>query len=342
MLAGLAPSVPPSAAAPLDIRLAWCWTEPLGDAAAMAKAAADLGFNALVPALPGKEKAYLAACRERGLACYMPIYADLDHTGGDGPAQVMLSEEEQALRQQQADPQKRAAYQFGGQPTRSDEIYWNRMLCPNDPRTLRIVQRQIDRALEAGFDGLAFDYFGYQNYRRCYCTVCKEKYAAFISALPGDSRQGTEARFAEDSLVRLINDAVSYARKQHPRVLTTAHIYPHFAPNSLYGNRLDLDSCGVTASWFFRPHWSLDQVRNYTMQVMSGANRHFPRAVGCPFIGIYTGAPHAAERKDAGRLREELGIVHAAGAKGIQMAELGHILADAETRAVVHDFLHPE
>ena len=135
------------------------------------------------------------------------------------------------------------------------------------------------------------------------------------------------------------NTLVTYAKEKKPDIKTTCHIWPHFAPNPLYGNRLQVDYCGQTVSWFFLPHWSLDKIKRYTYEAVNHEARFHANSKGAPFIGIFTLPPNERHRKSARRVKEEIRIIKKSGAKAIQFAELGNILNDVEIANVVSEEL---
>lgn len=212
------------------------------------------------------------------------------------------------------------------------------MLCPNAPETEAVVKAQIENAIAAGFDGIAFDYFGYQNYRGCYCQRCLAGFEAFFDRHPEMSEEEAFARFAEDSMVNLINAAVAFAKSKKPDIKTACHIYPHFAPNPFYGERLAIDYCGITAAWFFSPHWSHEKIKAYTARIVGKQSEQNRASLGVPFIGVYTKDVPAPSRKNASRVAMELEIVAAAAPKALQMAELGHLLADEAVADIIRKF----
>lgn len=318
--------------AKLRSRMVWVWTLGKTPEAEVVRLARALGFNAM----QARNVKMVEECRRAGVAAFAAVWL------GSAPAefaQVMLPEEEERLRARKARPAEESRYQQGGEPVDPGEVSDLKCWCLDRPEALAFGKGQIDRAIEQGYDGIALDAVGYSNYHACFCPVSRERHAAYRKEHP--ELPETEAVHA-CSLERLVGfyaDLSAYARERKPGIATTCHVYPHFAPEPLYGNRLDLDTCGQTVSWFFLPHWPLEKVARHSRALVEGEGRYHPKAKAAPFLAIYSLPPQERHRKSAERVRREIRAVKEAGATAIQLAELGHILNDPEVAKVVSEEL---
>ena len=125
-------------------------------------------------------------------------------------------------------------------------------------------------------------------------------------------------------MVSFTNDMAAAARKTNPQIELTIHIYPWFQPDPYYGHKTDIDYVGQTVSWFFRPHWSLETVRDRTAQLIRDQHRCYRDHCAAPFIGFNAGK--LRDYRSARRIRQELQIIRGSGAQALQVAELGYLL----------------
>ncbi|NUP99312.1 MAG: hypothetical protein HUU35_05595, partial [Armatimonadetes bacterium] len=195
-----------------------------GDPAVVAPAAAEVGVTDL--AVWNHDPAYLtrlaAAARPLGLKTYSCIWLGEQPAwqryfpGVAPPLQQMNAAEEAAAvaiaAELKAGP---SVYQYGGEPVRAGlEVFTDPLLCPHDPRVAELFRRQIaDLLAVEGLRGIAFDYFGYRNYRTCHCPVSQAAQAAWQAQHPEVEPARAAARFALESLVGLCNALADHARR---------------------------------------------------------------------------------------------------------------------------------
>ncbi|MDD5483355.1 MAG: carbohydrate-binding family 9-like protein [Kiritimatiellae bacterium] len=316
----------------LKWKMTWCWTLPCAsrnDVENGVKMAHELGFNAMEwsQAQAKFPEIFAQLCRENGLESYYCIAPRSTARQEIIVSECSLPDNPQA----------------GGEPLPDDigkviDKGCARRPCFGQPDALKNAREDVDKAIKLGFDGIALDFVGYGNFHGCYCPRCRELRGNYIDSHPGLSEQEAANRFAEESIIMFYDAAISYAKSARHNIKTTCHIYPVFMPNILYGNRLPVDYCGQTVSWFFAPHWDLEKVGKYTAIVVKEEGRYHPKSIGTPFIGFYCKDKYANDKKTAERIRAEINLVKKSAAKGIQLVELGHILADKEvSRAVAEE-----
>lgn len=212
----------------------------------MAIAAAQaLGFNAVLMAPPADQRAFMRElCHERGLTLYL---STVFSGGPEASRQVMLPAEQARLAQPIAEE-----YMSGGEPMLPGEVMRGSLPCYARPEIRAHFRELVQRYAAEPVDGLAFDYIGWQNYRRCYCPVCAEQFASYRWAHPALAPERAETQWAEDVLVSFTNEMAG-ARGINPEIALTIHVYPWFAPDPYYGQRTDIDHVSETVAWFFRP-----------------------------------------------------------------------------------------
>lgn len=326
----------------LEWKLAWIWTLPSKtDAqieAAVVKAKA-MGFNAI--AWNARWKPFIHACRKHGMQSYAIIAPDYGKAWGTTKhEQVMLPGEEKLPSSRKEKP----TYQEGGEPlggTIGKEIRQVTLPCFRHPHTLEQFRKKIRQSVNRGYSGIAFDWIGYKNLHGCHCELCKA--LARKTAPPGISPEEADKRFQEESLTlfykNICDYAKSYAKSLSRTVKTTCHVYPAFLPNNLYGNRSPVDYCGQTVSWFFKPHWKFEKIERYTRYVVENESLYHQHSTGAPFIAFYGKGTFAVDVKSAERMRKEIQIIKKSGARAIQFAELGNILAVPAVAKVVTEEL---
>jgi hypothetical protein len=305
--------------------------------------AAEVGFDELL--VGGRDRAYLARYvemgRKHGVGIYGVIHlSDLAdwkkrRPGIAPPLQEMNAEETAALKRIQADKSKwKSGYQHGGEPVRGLEVLTSSLLCFHRPEVRTFFEEQIRDLLgTAGLRGIALDYFGYQNYRCCRCGESMAALEAWRRRHPGVPADKAQEQFSLESLVEFVNTLARFTRTVRTDARVTCHVYPVFLPEPLYGNRLDVDYCGQTASWYFDPLWSLDKVRRYTGVICGQEKKYFARAEGVPMIGIYVREVFCPY-KSPERLAGELEAILAGGGDRLQVCSFNDVLKDPATREV--------
>ena len=300
----------PAASRAMSWRGGWCGLRDIEKAIECAK---EIRFNALIA--HGKKERMQAFCelaQKNGIETYYwfsPIARGKDL---EPLRQVMSPADEKRMAEIKADkdPHKHG-YQFGGEPLPGNHgVLLTRLLCFHRLEVVAHCQKQIRDMLEAcpTLTGVAFDYFGYQNYRCCHCPQSLKLFEQFHRVHPGLPREKALDQFSLETLVSFTNDLAAFVRRIKPEAKLAIHVYPTFLPEPLYGNRLDVDYCCQTVAWFFKPYWSLDKVARYTRVVVNEAKRHHPRQQGIPFVGVYVGRAYADKSPE--RLAEELRVIH--------------------------------
>jgi len=256
------------------------------------------------------------------------------------PLQVMNAAENEELKRMQADKTPgKSQYQFGGEPVNEMEVLGMSLLCFHDPRVIEAFKKQVDEMLIVpGVKGVAFDYFGYQNYRCCLCPASQAQLAAYREQHPELSRELSLEHFSLETLVNFNNRLSAYVRTVNPKARVITHIYPVYLPEPLYGNRLDLDVCGQTAAWFFKPFWSMKKIRAYSHIIAKDANRYHQRQRGAALIGYYSGPRNKHTTKSEKRLTAELRAILDGGCTRVHVCSFNHVLKTPEAAKVFRKF----
>ncbi len=208
-------------------------------------------------------------------------------------------------------------YQWGGEPLLTDEVLTTPVLCLSQPEVSETLKSTIDALVSVpGLAGLAMDGFGYQNYRRCHCGLCQTRLAEYTAAHPESPAEEATVTFFRDLLVDTINDLANHARARRSDWKTSIHLWPVFAPEPLYGHRLDVDHCGQTAAWYTL--WPVEKIATYSRIIVQSAQEQFPRQQGVGMLGYYD-RPGEFPVKDAARVDLELQTMIAHGCRHIQV-----------------------
>jgi len=302
-------------------------------------AAKELGFNAIIAqGPPEKLEAFARQAKEVGVEVYLWTNATAGK-GQEALAQRMSPEEDALWAKLKADPDPRKhAYQFGGEPLEGHrEVLQAPPLCLDRPEAMEAFQKRIKTAVDAcpSLGGVAFDFIGYQNYRCCYCPVTESQFQAWHKAhaqLPPDKARD---EFSLERLVSYYEQLSDHVRSLRARLKLTAHIYPAFLPEPLYGNRLKLDYSIQTAAWFFEPYWPEAKVRQYARTITAEEGKFHANARGIPFVALYVQRPIAD--KPVERFAKELEWVFgAAGGTSISIYDFGAlVLHKAYRRALL-------
>ncbi len=293
---------------------------------AIADACQRLGFNALMMYPPRDKMQFMAdECHRRGIKLYLSTV----FSGGEKSWQQVLTpeEHERAIRPPPAN------YQQGGEPLSPEEIFEHSLPCWNRLEVRDYFRKRVVESAQLPVDGLAFDCVGYQNFLGCHCPVCEQKLGEYRRLHPKLTQEEAFTRLSEQTMVDFIGEMAKAAREAKPGIGLTIHVYPWFAPHPYYGNRLDVDYEGQTVSWFFPPHWPLEKVRQRTREIVATQHTFYRKHFAAPFIAFYSDTPQNLRSPD--RVRSELGIVRASGARAIQMAELGHLVRAPEVAEVI-------
>jgi hypothetical protein len=304
-----------------------------------------VGFDELITT--SKDPVFLKNAVESGRIHHIKIFSCISpsETGGlkklwskrypDRPVpwQVMTGDQEAARTFIMAGENKYIIpYQFGGEPKMTNEVLGKKIICFSNPEALDLFKPLIDGIVSVpGIGGVAFDEFGYQNYHRCHCERCQKLLEEFSARNPSIPKDEAETAFFRGALVGYINGLADYARSKNPEIKTSIHIWPVFAPDPLYGNRLNIDSCGQTAAWFF--YWPENKIAEYSRGISKNAKDFFQRPNGVGFIGYYE-FPGKFPVKDSTRVDMELRTIIAGGCRGVMVADAEHVIRNKEVSDV--------
>ena len=308
----------------------------------MAEAEA-VGFDALITW--STDPAFLARAVEAGASHHIGVYSSIAPMGGLGrlwaerypdrpvPWQVMSPDEDAALNFITAGRNRyMIPYQFGGEPAMTNEVLTSSTICFSSEEARELLKLLIDRIVAVpGLAGLAFDGFGYQNYHRCHCERCQGLLAEYAQAHPDLSEDEAQVAFFRDTLVGSINDLADYARSRRADIRTAIHIWPVFAPDPLYGNRLDVDYCGQTAAWYML--WPEEKIAEYSRIIVQDARQYHQRQQGVGMIGYYD-RPGEFPVKDAARVDMELRTMIDNGVRHIQVCSAIDVVRNPEIAEV--------
>lgn len=256
------------------------------------------------------------------------------------PWQVMTEQQEAAFSFINAGRNKYLIpYQWGGEPMLTHEVLVYRIVCMANRRMRSLFEPVLKEILAIpGVAGIALDGFGYQNYHRCHCDTCSSLLAAFLQENPQLTETEAEIAFFRNMLVAYVNGLLGDARRIRPEVKTLIHIWPVFAPEPLYGNRLDVDYCGQTAAWYTR--WPEEKIEAYSRIIHAEAQRHHSRQIGVGMIGYYD-KPEQFPVKDAQRVDRELHHMLSNGITHVQVCGTGDVLDNPEITSVFKRYFGP-
>ncbi|MEW6360129.1 MAG: hypothetical protein AB1696_27585 [Planctomycetota bacterium] len=323
-----------------------------GKAEEICPRAADIGFNEII--VWNRDPDYLRHFVEVGSQYGIEAYASVHlndirawkkrYPDAPPPLQAMSKEENEALERLKADKRPgKGQYQVGGEPLDGRlEVLLVEMLCPHRPEVVSFLKEEIKAALAVeGLKGIAFDFFGYQNYRCCRCEHSMKLFDAYHKKHPDLPREGALDRFSLDTLVAFNNELAYYARSVRPGVKVATHIYPVFLSEPLYGNRLNVDYCGQTAAWYFDPFWGVDKIRQYSHIIAADAKKRYPNAEGVALIGIHTDPEKNGPVKTPDRIASELQAILDGGCARVQVCSMNSVLKDEAIAAVFKRFFGP-
>jgi hypothetical protein len=305
--------------------------------------AEEVGFDVLITW--ANEPVFLKRAVEVAKKHNIKIFSCITPMGGLGtswkkhylerpiPWQIMTDDEEAALKFIKAGKNKYIIpYQFGGEPEMTNEVLGSKIICFNDLEARELYKPLIDDIVSVpGIEGLAFDGFGYQNYRCCHCEHCQKLLAEYSKSHPEISKAEREIAFFRDTLVDYINYLADYARSKKKDIKTSIHIWPVFAPDPLYGNRLNVDYCGQTAAWYTL--WPEEKIAEYSKIISENAKKYHQRQQGVGMIGYYD-KPGQFPVKDASRVDMELKTMIENGCRRIQVCGAKDVIDNKDISAV--------
>jgi len=249
------------------------------------------------------------------------------------PWQVMTGNEDAAFQFIAAGKnQYIIPYQFGGEPKMANEVLLTRIICFNDLEARELFKPLIDNIVSVpGIEGIAFDGFGYQNYRRCHCEHCQILLTGYVNKHPKMTKNEAEVTFFRDTLVDYINYLADYARSRQGDIKTSIHIWPVFTPEPLYGNRLNIDYCGQTAAWYTL--WPKEKIAEYSGIISGEATKYHQRQKGVAMIGYYD-RPGQFPAKDASQVNMEIKTMLENGCREIQVCSAKDVINNQTISAV--------
>lgn len=285
------------------MKAAWDWHLPVETATQqreIVEFASDLGFDTLIVRDPTE------AMARRGEALGIRIVAIVyarpsDAFAADHPEclQRLLPGEDEIVRA----GHERTPANFQLLSHRWFSIVQDgATLCFEHEASRSFLKERVSSALEVA-DGVSFDGFGFRNHYACFCDRCAALRKSMAAAQPEAHEPELLARMSESSLVTLSDALYEHAKAIKPDATVTNHVWPPFYPDEYYGNRLRLDFCTQTISWFYPPHWSLERVEFETaeMKRLEAPKRN----TFVPFIGLYAD-PYLVRSPD--RVRAEFDI----------------------------------
>jgi len=207
-------------------------------------------------------------------------------------------------------------------------------LCPD--RGLLDYEKQLTQEILRKYDvaGIAADYVGYRNFTACYCDFSNRQRLAYAKEhnIPVPLRRQLALHgHAEASLVRWFAELRAAVNEVRPNAKIAMHMYPDYAPNPDVAARFDVDYCGRTVAWLFKPFWSYAKIDAKVRAFAAadakhgpparpggadGANGEGPRRTFVPFIGV----ERRTLLKSPERLRREIRIAGAHGGGRIMIA----------------------
>jgi hypothetical protein len=265
-------------------------------------AAKELKFNAfVVNKEPEALQEYALKLKKEGIDTYWWFTPQVPK-GNDKVRfmQVMPEKDRELLKKLLADKENfKKTYQYGGEPPPgTEQIFRNPLPCLDCKEVIDATKDLIREVMGkcSALTGIAFDAFGYQNYRNCVCGESLRQLGEFRKKNPALSDDAAEKEFSLQSLVAAQNELANFARSLRPDIKTTIHIWPSYMPEPLYGNRLDLDYCAQSVAWFFPPYWSKEKIAKYTRTVVEDGKKYNKRSKGIPFVGIYLGSKATVDK----------------------------------------------
>jgi hypothetical protein len=289
---------------------------------------------------------YMRALAAEGQRCGVGIFSALSlneiqgwkaaHPTEPPPLQVMNETENSALARIQKDPStNKSHYQGGGEPYLPLEVLEDDLLCFHDPRVVDHFKARIQTILTVpGIKGVAFDFFGYRNYRCCRCKMSMALFESYRQVHSDLSAEQALNRFSLDTLVEVNNDLAYYVRHLNPKAQVITHVYPVFLSDPLYGKRLNVDVCGQTAAWFFEPYWTLEKIKRYSSIISRDAKRYFPAPEGAALLGYQRNGV----QKSPDRVAQELQAILDGGCTRVQVCSLSEVVKTPELKPVFRKY----
>ena len=316
------------------MKAAWDWHLPVETGSQqreIVEFACDLGFDTLIVRDPSEVMARRGA--ELGVRIVAIVYArPSDAFAGSHPEclqRLLPAEDEIARAGHEGTP---ANFQLLSHRWFSI-VQDGSTLCFEHEASRSFLKERVSRALEIA-DGVAFDGFGFRNHYACFCDRCTDVRTSMAAGQPEAHEPDLLARMSETSLVAVSDVLYEHAKAIQRDAVVTNHVWPPFYPNEYYGNRLRLDFCTQTISWFYPPHWSLERVEFETAEMKRLED--VKRNTFVPFIGLYSD-PYLVRSPDRVRAEFEVAARYADG--HVVLCNLETPRHHPEIAAVVKDAL---
>jgi hypothetical protein len=326
----LAAIVPTRASSSAGKDFVWkaCWGT--ADPEATCAKAEEIGFNAVIAWSMDVEylRKLVKAGREHGLEVYCCVDFSYSKSFPEAFKQVMNPQQQRELamlKGKSISELCKMRYQWGGDPVRRGEVSDVDMLCFDRPEVMGRIRASVKDVMQnvPGITGLGVDVLGYQNYRCCYCDHSEELFQTYLKQHGNMPVEKARDQFSLERLIWTYNDLAEYARSFRPDVKTTCHVYPVFLPEALYGNRLDMDYCGETAAWFFKPMWSYSKIRSYAQKITKRQSTRYSTQKAVAMVGILSAERCRREGynciKSPERIKAELRSIREAGCDKVML-----------------------
>ena len=289
---------------------------------------------------PGRLAVLVKEGAKHGIAvygCVTPL------VGKELPRQQMNAEENAFRARILADKTRdKDHYQFGGEPYHPFEVLDLNINCFHHKSVRDAVKKNIRGVVMVeGITGVAFDFFGYDNYRCCRCPFSVKLAREYHRDHPEMSEQEARDAFSLESLVNFNNEMADYARSLKPGIKVACHVHPVFLPQLHYGRRLKLDICCQTAAWFFRPYWSRERIEEHVGIIFGAEKEYWPFAEGAALLGTTCTDTSSHTPKTPERIEFELRTMLAAGADRIQVCSGGDLMTSPPHMAVFRRVFSP-
>jgi ribosomal protein S18 acetylase RimI-like enzyme len=300
----------------MKIIAGWGSLKSKSQAAGYVKLAKSLGFNAFIWIDRKHDRWIPPLCKKAGL---VPVKVVEPLRMRPGAVSQKLAVRSPLL------PRDHPRHQHGGEPLKGKRDVLDRPLaCPNDPGVVKYTLNEVAKAVRMGFRAVCWDFIGYRDLRGCACALCRKRL----------KKRKARGRIYENLLVSLYDRLYKTVKRRFRDIPILCHIHPVFVPNLWYGLKINVDYCCMTASWFFRPHWTYEKIRRYLKRIVNGPYR-YKHTVGMPLLAVDCGLNR--HKKTAQRIRRELEMVQKAGAQALMVDELGSISRSNTAMMAIHE-----
>ena len=259
------------------------------------------------------------------------------------PLQGLTDEEQQSVRflRDGKDKKDPAYSQWGGEPVDKRDVLIYDMLSFHDPRVMDLLKDDIRAAAAIrGIKGIAFDVFGYQNFRCDRSPAAMKAFEQYRKAHPSLSENAAFEQFSFDMLVKYNNALADFARSLRPDIMIANHVWPSYAPQPLYGNRLDIDYCGQSAAWFLP--YPPSRIATYAMTIARQEKLFHQRASGVALIGFFNQPGGCFPVKSADQVESELKAILAGGCNRLMVCSIGDVLRTPAVADVFRKYCNPK